>query len=279
MARAQAACGSALRRAQRPLGRGPPDEVEHPARGAEVQGVIAQQPGHLVPVGPPPVRRAVRSAGPPPRAAARTGGVRGPDFQPLPARGRSSRSGHERRQHAAVQPVGDPVRQRNRAGRPDHPVAEERLDQRRADQVGLAGRGRPPAGPVHQVEVVERAQRPAGERGGERGQAGQVRRGRGRAQQAQAAGGQAAEQFGPPRLAPGPGRAAVGPGGGRVAAAQQLTAVPAGLHRLGGHLRVGPADVLERRQHAVGDQHRRAEPGQHVRLVRAPAPGPPGAAR
>ena len=34
-----------LRRAQRPLGRGPADKLEHPARGAEVQRVVAQDLG------------------------------------------------------------------------------------------------------------------------------------------------------------------------------------------------------------------------------------------
>jgi hypothetical protein len=83
----------------------------------------------------------------------------------------------------------------------------------------------------------------------------------------------AAEQL---RAAPGAQGRRGTPGGLRVAAAQQFTAVPAGLHRIigprrifGGRPNPGP-DVFERRQHPVCYEHGRAEPAEHVRPIQRP---------
>jgi len=52
--------------------------------------------------------------------------------------------------------------------------------------------------------------------------------------------------------------------------------VAASLDRPAGHLRIRPADVLERGQHPVGHEYRRADPAQDVGLIRClrwPRPG------
>ena len=167
-----------------------------------------------------------------------------------------------------------PVGERDGAGGEDHAVVEQRLDQALAQQVGLPGGRRPPARAVDQVEVVEGVHRvraspgrPRGERGGVGG--GGPRRSRPRCLVVRRRS-SSAERRG--RAGGGQERARSPPGGRaarrlRVAAAQQLAAVAARGERGGGG-GVGAADVLERRQHPVGDEHACARIlAEHVDLL------------
>ena len=158
----------------------------------------------------------------------------------LPASGTSARAGDSSARTAADSAPLTRSASGTVAGGEHHAVVEQRLDQALAQQVGLPGGRRPAAGPVDQVEVVEGLQRVAGEPRRPRGERGDVGGGGAPADQAEVLGGEAAQQLGGARGAPGRGKGAAQPAGRpgaarrlRVAAAQQLAAVPARGERRG----------------------------------------------
>ena len=171
-------------------------------------------------------------------ASTRSAAVRGSPCQGVPASGKPSSSGQSKPSTSRCS--RSLIRSRSgtaRAARTTR-IREQRLDQRRPQQVRLPGGGRPPAG--HSPGRSRRA-RPAGQRHGRRRQGGQVGPRRARPEQAEAARGHPAEEFGGGRLAGERPGAQGGPGaprGLRVAAAQQLATVASGLGWAAGRLRV-----------------------------------------